>query len=330
MEEVLSHFVIVLYPSPAPPVPVASPPLLPLITHFKAMIEVSGGVDCTGFRVGYERQPWCLHTPLVSTLLPAFTHNRLFTHLHTHPSQDHVSAPTTHTLAAIKRSVPGLLDVVFGRTTNEYKTGTVPNEIRPFVSHGLLGTMDVPTPKKQQSLAQASNITGTLTNALGGSLGSPPKSLTPNQNAADFCLLIFSRSPGSLLTTIPSLPSLTVPLQPGPGYYTAIPPQTIRWLLDPEAVLECARRSAGTNEDYHVPRCTRALWGLDTLSSSAPGPDDMVTDSNPTPLPLSFPGLEHSPLSSYVSGTLGFGEVCTGDKTKAKAKISVEEDVIIR
>ena len=48
------------------------------------------------------------------------------------------------------------------------------------------------------------------------------------------------------------------------------------------------------------------------LSSSVPGPDDMVTDSNPTPSLLSLPGLDHSPLSSYVSGTLGFGEACVG------------------
>ena len=50
----------------------------------------------------------------------------------------------------------------------------MPNEIRPFVSHGLLGTMDVPTAAKSKQTAQnaasaaASNITGTLSNALGG------------------------------------------------------------------------------------------------------------------------------------------------------------------
>ena len=50
----------------------------------------------------------------------------------------------------------------------------MPNEIRPFVSHGLLGTMDVPTAKNKQTNAAssaASKVTGTLSNALGGLQG---------------------------------------------------------------------------------------------------------------------------------------------------------------
>ena len=141
---------------------------------------------------------------------------------------------------------------------------------------------------------------------------------------------MFSRSAGSLLSAVAPLPPLTVPLNPGSGYYTAIPPQSLRWLLDPDAVLECARRPASTNEDYHVPRCTRALWCLDSLSSAGPSPDDMVTDSGPLPPSASNQGLDHSPLSCYVTGANGFAELCAGDKTKARVKLSVEEDVIIR
>ena len=146
---------------------------------------------------------------------------------------------------------------------------------------------------------------------------------------------MFSRSAGSLLSAMASLPPLTVPLNPGPGYYTAIPPQTLRWLLSPDTVLECARTPAGNNEDYHVPRCTRALWGLDGLLSAGPGPDDMVTDSSGAPPPPSSaasanPGLSHSPLSCYVTGANGFAELCAGDKSKARLKLSVEEDVTIR
>ncbi|GMI09917.1 hypothetical protein TrLO_g15294 [Triparma laevis f. longispina] len=255
--------------------------------------------------------------PSPAPLSPLLLQYQTFLNEYTH-------SPSTQTQNLINRCIGGWLNVIFGKTVNEYKTQQVPNEIRPCVPYGLItSTATYVDPKKSTSQNKLNQGLGlsSLTSSVITSLPPPPP------NPTTFTLQLLSPSSPSLLTLSFKLPNVyhTLSCNNFDSFMCAISRGTLGFILRPEEVLKSVKpiangQNAGLNynPNYFLPNSTLTLYAYQTIS--------------PTFNPL-HPGSFKNPsvFTSYQTGQNGFDKLINDkDMTKCKIKLTQWEDVIVR